>query len=203
MQSEEKVHVVDDDPGIRDSLRMVLEAAAFRVEAFDSAEAYLAANPGETGGCIISDLRMNGMSGLELLEQLRSRGIATPVIMLTGHGDVPAAVYSMKLGANDFLEKPVQHHDLIARIRAVLTEYRNRRTRTLEAARARERLATLTARERELLRALAEGKSSKQIAAELDLSLRTVENHRAHLLAKSGAENVAELVRLCVLAEQA
>lgn len=202
MQWEATVFVVDDDPGIRDSLRMVLEAAGFRVEAFESAEQFLAAYPDDPGGCIISDVRMNGMSGLELLEHLINRSVTTPVIMLTGHGDVPTAVYSMKLGAADFVEKPVQRHDLISRIRAVLADAEKRRSRHTEAAQARERLATLTARERELLRALAEGKSSKQIAAELDLSLRTVENHRAHLLAKSGAENVADLVRLSVLAEQ-
>jgi two-component system, LuxR family, response regulator FixJ len=148
----------------------------------------------------VLDLRLPGQSGLQLLEGLRSRHIDIPVIMISGHANVSTAVGSMKLGAVDFLEKPVQHDVLLDHVRAALAGAAARREKAGEARKIRACFAALTARERELVVALAKGKSSKMIAAEIGLSVKTVENHRSHLLEKTGAQNVAQLVTMAGVA---
>lgn len=200
MSADAVVFIVDDDAGVRKGLSAALESAGLRVETFESAEEFVARSRGDESGCLLLDLRLGGMSGVQLLERLGEAGSALPVIMITGHGDVPVAVQSMRLGAVDFLQKPLDPHALLARIRAAMDKAAARRSDNIKASEARTRLSSLTAREREMLQLLIDGKSSKQIAAETHLSIRTVNNHRTHLLAKTGAENTAELVRLAVLA---
>lgn len=200
MSAEAVVFLVDDDPGVRDGLSAVLESAGLRVAAFDSAETFAAHYTGGEVGCLLLDLRLGGMSGLQLLQRLRDSASPMPVIMITGHGDVPAAVEAMKLGAEDFLQKPLDTQTLLVRVHAALDKARSLRSSYDQAACAKARLAALTPREREMLQMLIAGKSSKQIAATTGLSLRTVNNHRTHLLAKTQAENTADLVRLAVCA---
>ena len=194
------VYVVDDDSGVRRSLQAAMESAGYRALAFSSAEDFLDQRDLASPACMILDLRLKGMSGLQLMEQLRLRMRSVSVVMLTGHGDVPAAVQSMKLGAVEFLEKPVDRERILAAVREALRREDNRLTQADEARESALRLSGLTDREAELLRQLMLGKSSKVIGAEMGISTRTVENHRSHLLAKTGAENVAELVRLGVMA---
>lgn len=197
------VYIVDDEPGVRSALQTVVEAAGLKAEEFESAEGFLSSYGGQELGCLLLDLRLGGMSGLQLLKRMRSGGSHLPVIIMTGHGDIPAAVESMKLGAVDFLEKPLDHHALMEKIRVALAKAEASQAARAEAAEAKERLSVLTPRERELLLMLVGGRSSKQIAADTGLSLRTVSNHRAHLLAKTGAENTADLVRMAVVSGMA
>lgn len=200
MTIEPLVYLVDDDPGVRNGLSAALESAGLRVETFASAEAFESRCSDDDAGCLLLDLRLDGMSGIQLLRRLRDSGSSLPVIMITGHGDIPAAVESMKVGAVDFLQKPLDQQVLLSRIHAAFATAGSRCSRSAPASEARTRLASLTPRERQMLQKLSEGKSSKQIAAEEGLSLRTVNNHRTHLLAKTGAENTAELVRLAMIA---
>lgn len=202
------VFLVDDDPGIRDSLQMVFAAAGLLTRAFESAEQLLthaetSSAPSLSGaaGCLVLDLRLGGMSGLELLQQLRARRCEIPVVMISAHGDVAAAVTSMKLGAVDFVEKPFEPHELVSRVRLALERDTQARSQAQRRDAARSRLGTLTDRERELVGWLVTGRSSKQIAALLNISIRTVENHRSHILAKVGAENIADLVRIAMISE--
>lgn len=194
------VFIVDDELRVRTALQVVVESAGLDVRSFASAEEFIAAHSAQDFGCLVLDLRLGGMSGMQLLESLRRRNSLLPVIMITGHGDVPAAVESMKLGAVDFLEKPVDHRVLCEKIKAALHLSTATRTGQARGAAAAKRLSGLTARERQLLEMLVDGESSKAIAARTGLSVRTVSNHRAHLLFKTGAQNTADLVRLAVLA---
>ncbi len=196
------VSVIDDDPGVRNSLCMALETAGMHASGYESAEAFLQAVNENTLGCVILDFRLQGMSGLEMLRQLRDRNIQLPVIMITGHGDVPVAVASMKLGAVDFLEKPVDPQKLLTTLRGLCSVYDQKLLTLKVKAQARERLKDVTPREIELLGLLAAGRSSKQIASDLNISINTVENHRAHMLFKTGADNIAHLVRLAGIAER-
>ena len=200
MCSEPVVFLVDDDPGVRRGLSAALESAGLRVETFTSAEAFESQLTGDEFGCLLLDLRLDGMSGIQLLKRLSDAGNTLPIIMITGHGDIPAAVESMKLGAMDFLLKPLDPQMLMDRIRTAFAETSAQRASEAQTSDARTRLSTLTPREREMLQKLIEGKSSKQIAAEENLSPRTVNNHRTHLLAKTGAENTADLVRMAMVA---
>lgn len=194
------VHVIDDDEAVRDSLTFLLRAAKIDVRTFDSATAFLNAMPDGCGGCIVTDVRMPGMSGIELLRQLKARGSAMPVIVITGHGDIQLAVEAMKIGAADFLEKPFDDEVLLAAIRSVLGRMEKNAQREAERAELCSRLATLSGREREVLLGLVAGKPNKIIAFDLGISPRTVEIYRAHVMTKMNAGSLSELVRMALLA---
>jgi len=187
------VHVVDDDAAIRDSLDWLFRSRGLGVRLWDSGEAFLAAWTPATRGCVVLDVRMSGMTGLDVLDRLEELGSALPVVVLTGHGDVPVAVQSLKKGAVDFLEKPFDGADLVDRVAAAL-ELEARRHATATTARAlEERLATLSAREREVMERMLDGLLNKQIADDLGIAMRTVEVHRARILEKFGVRSAVEL----------
>ena len=190
------VFVVDDDESVRSSLRFLLRSAALESHAFGSAPEFLAAyDPGQPG-CLVLDVRMPGMSGLELQQELNLRGAIIPVIFITGHGDIPMAVDAIQHGAHDFLQKPFRDEDLIERVRRALAKDAKARAALEEHKAIRERLDSLTPREREVLALMAHGKPNKIMAHELGVSQRTIEIHRARVMEKSGASSLAELVRM-------
>ena len=194
------VFVVDDDEAVRSSLRLLLKSKGIQAVAHASAGDFLANYDPEQPGCIILDVRMPGMSGLELQDELNRRGAIIPVIFITGHGDVPMAVEAMQHGAVDFLQKPFSDQDLTDRIqRALAADVRNRALLT-EKDQIRARLSALTRREIQVLRLVTLGKSNKVVAAELGVSQRTVEIHRAHLMEKMEATSLAHLVRMTMIA---
>jgi FixJ family two-component response regulator len=190
------VYIVDDDPIVLESVRNSLHSVGMMVHTYHSAEQFIPDFCPDYAACLIVDLQMPGMTGLELIEWLRARRIEMPVIVLSGHGNIPAVVESMKLGAAEFLEKPVDDSLLVNRVRELLLSETLRREELAEIQDIRDRFATLTGREKELVELLAGGLSSKQIAARVGIALKTVENHRSHLLAKTRAPNVASLVRM-------
>src|SRR5262245_10159393 len=190
--------IVDDDADVRDSLRALLESAGFEVRDFDSAKAILAAGGLDEGACLIADIRMPDMDGLALQEELANRRIGLPVIIVTGHGDVPLAVRAMKAGAVDFIEKPFDDELLLQSIKQALVLRRESRGQTSLAQAAAARIAALTDRERQVLERLVAGKANKVIAYELDISPRTVEIHRAHVMEKMEAKSLSDVVRLAL-----
>lgn len=195
------IYVVDDDEALRDSLVWMLESNAYVVRAFDCAETFLEAYAPDMTGCIVLDVRMPGMSGLELFDELGRRHCTLPVIFITGHGDVPMAVAALKKGAADFIEKPFGERDMLRLIEQCLDQERaSRGKRRLEADTAR-RLEHLTQREREVLDLIIAGKLNKQIADVLGISIKTVEVHRARVMEKMGANSLAELVQHVVTVE--
>lgn len=196
------IYVVDDDDAFRDSLRWLLESAGYRVAAFPSAERFLASHRAGHGACLLLDVRMPGLSGIELQEELNRRGDGIPVIFLTGHGDVPMAVEAVKKGAFDFVEKPFGNSRLVALIEQVATLDAPVRHERAEQRSATVRLSTLTEREREVLDLVSIGRRNKQIAEALGISIKTVEAHRAHAMEKMGAASIAEVVR-AMLSSQA
>jgi RNA polymerase sigma factor (sigma-70 family) len=189
------VFVVDDDPSIRDSLALMLGIAGYRTSLFADAEAFLAACSPAMTGCLVADLRLPGKSGLELQAELRERGLPLPVVMITAHGDVPAARAAFHAQAVDFLEKPFDQKQLCAAIDAAFAIEEKRAEREQTQRADREMLARLTPREREVLDAVALGLHAKEIAALLEISPRTVEVHKTRIMEKLGARNAAELVR--------
>ena len=190
------VFVVDDDPSIRDSLALMLGLGGYRTSLFADAEAFLAAFRPDFAGCLVVDLKLPGRSGLELQAELRARGVALPVIIITAHGDVPAARAAFQAQAVDFLEKPFDQKQLFAAIDAAFALEETRREREQARRADAEMLARLTPREREVLDAVAQGLHAKEIGARLNISPRTVEVHKTRIMEKLGARNVAELVRL-------
>ncbi len=190
------VYIVDDDEAVRNSLRFLLKSVGLPTRAFASAQEFLDAYPASQPGCLVLDVRMPAMSGLELQQQLNLRGAIIPVIFITGHGDIPMAVEAMQHGAFDFLQKPFRDQDLIDRIQRALAGDAKNRASLREHERIRARLDTLTPREREVLALMTAGKPNKVMAAELGVSQRTVEIHRARVMEKSGASSLAELVRM-------
>jgi FixJ family two-component response regulator len=190
------VFVVDDDESVRSSLKFLLRSASLESRAFGSAQEFLETYDPAQPGCIVLDVRMPGMSGLELQQELNLRGAIIPVIFITGHGDVPMAVEAMQHGAHDFLQKPFKDEDLIERVRRALARDAKTRTALEEHKSIRTRLQSLTPREREVLALMAQGKPNKIMAHELGVSQRTVEIHRARVMEKSGASSLAELVRM-------
>lgn len=200
MTAAATVCVVDDDEAVRDSLKALLESRGFAVDVYESAEALLAADGARLAGCALVDLRMTGMDGIALLERLRADGINLPVILITGHGDVPVAVRAMKAGAADFIEKPYTNETLLASIARVLGRGPATTAKSPQAAEAVTRIGGLTPREREVLDQLVLGHPNKIIAHNLDISPRTVEIHRANLMKKMQADSLSHLVRMALSA---
>jgi len=192
------IFVVDDDDDVRESMRTLLEASGFAAEAFASAGNFLASAWEGRTGCLIADVRMPDMDGLELQEELSRRKAALPVIIMTGHGDVPLAVRAMKAGAIDFLEKPVDDGLLVESIRRALDSAQTSASASAEVQEVLSRIAELTDRERQVMDLMAAGRPNKIIAYELDISPRTVEIHRARVMEKMKAKSLAELVRMVV-----
>ncbi|NNF97413.1 MAG: response regulator transcription factor, partial [Halobacteria archaeon] len=199
MESEAIVHIVDDDKAIRDSLRLLMKSVGFESTSYDSAEMFLKEADLYAPGCLIADIRMYGMSGLELQQLLNNKGINLPVIIITGHGDVPLAVQAMKAGAIDFLEKPYDNEVLVTRIKQCLSEASKSHDRSRIIAEAKTRLTQLTPREREVMNLLVAGKHNKVIAKELNISVRTAEAHRAKVMKKLHAESLSDIVRLVMV----
>lgn len=193
---EALVYLVDDDASVREALGSLLRACGLRVEAFDSAEAFLASAGAAVPSCLVLDVRMPGMSGLDLYEQLQARASSLPVIFITGHGDVPMAVSALKKGAADFIEKPFNDQDMLRLIESCMKQDRAAAAKRAESASVAQRVDSLTQREREVLALIVAGKLNKQIADELGISIKTVEVHRSRVMEKMSANSVAELVQL-------
>lgn len=190
------VCVVDDDQAMRNSLKWLIESVGMQVESFSSADDFLAQHqPGQTG-CLVLDVRMPGMSGLDLQEHLAANNIRIPVVIITGHGDVPMAVRAMKCGAIDFIEKPFNDEVLLDAIRRAIAHEEQQRSHHMENLQLKERLAQLTPREHEVMEMVTEGKSNKEIANALGVSAKTIEAHRARVMEKMRAGSLAELVRM-------
>jgi two-component system response regulator FixJ len=190
------VFIVDDDSGIRSSIRVLMKSVGLPAMPYPSAKEFLDAYHPHQPGCLVLDIRMPGMSGLELQEALNERGAVIPVIFITGHGDVPMAVEAMRHGAFEFLQKPFRDQDLIDRIQKALARDQETRVSLREHGKTRARIASLTPREREVLELLTSGKANKMMAQDMGLSQRTIEIHRAHVMEKMGAKSVAQLVRM-------
>jgi two-component system, LuxR family, response regulator FixJ len=199
MTAAPTVFVVDDDAAVRKSLRWLIESVSLQVETFGTAQEFLEASDPKRPGCLVVDVRLPGLSGLELQDQLAVRAIRLPTIVITGHGDVPMAVRAFKAGAIDFIEKPFSDQQLLDRIQQAIrqdAEARSQRVRREEVA---ARVARLTPRERDVLERVVAGKSNKVMASELKVSAKTIETVRARLMRKMAADSVAELVRMTVL----
>ena len=194
------VHVIDDDEAVRQSLVFLLGTAGLEVRTYDSATAFLDALPNVVAGCVITDVRMPVVGGLELLRRLRKLKLAVPVIVITGHGDVPLAVEAMKMGAADFLEKPFDDEALLASVRSALNALDRDRKREVERSEIESRLSGLSSREREVLEGLVAGQANKQIAHALGISPRTIEIYRAILMSKMQAASLSDLVRMAMIA---
>ena len=199
--SEQIIHVVDDDEALRDSMTWMLEGNNYKVATYESAEAFLRVISPAMAGCVVLDVRMPGMNGLELFEELGRRRCTLPVVFITGHGDVPMAVSALKKGAVDFIEKPFSEADMLRLIEQCLMLERGNRDKRLQEADTVRRLEHLTQREREVLGLIIIGKLNKQIADVLGISIKTVEVHRARVMEKMGAHSLAELVQHVVSLE--
>jgi two-component system response regulator FixJ len=198
--TDSQVFIVDDDAAVRDSLRALLESSSFSVREFESAKALLQTPELSRSACVIADIRMPDMDGLALQEELIRRQVRIPVIIVTGHGDVPLAVRAMKAGAVDFIEKPFDEQLILDSVgRAIALSKETRSQASLHQA-AETRIAALTARERQVLEHLVAGRANKVIAHELDISPRTVEIHRAHLMEKMQARSLSDLIRSALAA---
>ena len=200
MSQGKKVYVIDDDPAMRDSLDFLLGSAGFSVHVFDSAQVFLDELAKLDPGCVVTDVRMPGINGMELLRRINSGPRKLPVIIMTGHGDVRLAVEAMKLGALDFLEKPFEDDRLIGMIETALSEQQNGSKSEAASADMAARVASLTQRERQVMQGLVTGQSNKTIAREYDISPRTVEVYRANVMTKMQAGNLSELVRFAIRA---
>lgn len=202
-QPEWTVYLIDDDRAVLASAQFLLESVRLPSRCFDSAEAFLAQVSPQARGCVVTDLRMPGLSGIELQQRLMQDGSTLPVILVTGHGDVPMAVRALKLGAADFLEKPVHAQTLIESIQRALGADRRASAVRAGLASVRERFERLSGREHEVFGLVVQGLANKQIAAELGLSEKTVEIHRAGVMRKMDAQSLAALVRMAVELERA
>ena len=201
MATSAVVHLIDDDEGVRQSLAFLLTTAGLAVRVYESGVAFLAAVDSLQPGCVVSDVRMPGIDGLELQRRLKELGVHLPVIIITGHADVPLAVEAMKAGAIDFIEKPFDDELLLGAIRVALDRYDEIGHRDTEVAQIHAKLQSLSAREREVLDGLLAGYPNKTIAYDLKLSPRTIEVHRANVMTKMGATSLSGLVRMALLAK--
>ena len=196
------VYIVDDDEAVRSALRFLIRSVGLQAQVFASAPEFLAAYDPRHPGCLQLDVRMPGMSGLELQQELNQRGAPIPVVFITGHGDVPMVVEAMQQGAFDFLQKPFRDQDLLDRVHRALARDADSRARLAGRAGILARLATLTPRETEVMQLVTHGKANKVVGAELGVSQRTVEIHRAHVMEKMHASSLAELVRMVLDSEE-
>ena len=192
------VYVVDDDEAVRDSLQWLLEGKDYRVRCFDSAETFLSRYDPREIACLIVDIRMDGMSGLELQDKLLERKSPLPIVFITGHGDVPMAVNTMKKGAMDFIEKPFKEDALVTLVERMLDEARSAFSQSQEAASREALLSRLTTREAQVLERIVAGRLNKQIADDLGISIKTVEAHRANVMEKLNANTVADLLKIAL-----
>jgi two-component system response regulator FixJ len=194
------VHVIDDDEAVREALTFQLGSAGIDVRTYDSATGFLKVAPTVQAGCIITDVRMPDLSGIELLRRLRELKVAVPVIVITAHADIPLAVEAMRIGATDFLEKPFEDEVLLASVRSALESGNREQKRQTERSNIEARLAALSNRERDVLEGLVAGRANKQIAYDLGISARTIENYRANLMIKMQAASLSDLVRMALIA---
>lgn len=201
-QHDPTVFIVDDDDAVRDSLAMLLKSVGLAAECHASANEFLEAYDPDRAGCLVLDVRMPGLSGIELQERLASMHSILPIIFITGHGDVPMAVHAMQAGAVDFIQKPFSDQALLDRVQQAIEQDRKSRALLRQREEIRKRIDSLTAREKEVMRMVAEGKANKVIAIDLGVSERTVEIHRARVMQKTGAESLPHLVRMVVEAER-
>jgi two-component system response regulator FixJ len=199
MAANAVVHLIDDDEGVRQAVAFLLTTSGFAVRVYDSAVGFLDVLPSVQPGCIVTDVRMPGMDGLALQRTLKARGIGLPVIVITGHGDVPLAVEAMKAGAVDFIEKPFNDDTLLSAIRVAIDRHAQNAQREQEVVAIKTKLDRLSPREREVLDGLIAGLPNKTIAYDLKISARTVEVHRANLMTRMGAHSVADLVRMAFI----
>lgn len=189
------VYVVDDDPAVRDSTRWLLESTRYVTRTYESAKQFLDDYHRETPGCLLLDVRMPGMSGLELQSHMAASNISLPIIIMTGHADVPMAVRALKQGAFDFLQKPFDDELLISLVHGAMDQDARRQQAQRQSDEVRRRLTGLTSREHEVLQMVVDGKSNKEMAAKLQLSPKTIEVHRAHVMSKMQADSIAQLVK--------
>lgn len=200
MPSDPIVYVIDDDDSVRHSLEFLLDVAGIRVRSFPSADAFLKAAPPLSGACVVTDVRMPGMSGVELAEQLRRSAAAVPVIVVTGHADVPLAIQAMKAGAADFIEKPFDDETMLQAIRNALARQTGEESALAERQAVLDRITTLSGRELEVMDGLVAGQANKAIAYDLEISARTVEVYRANVMMKMQAKTLSDLVRMVTIA---
>ena len=200
-EPQQMVYVIDDDEAVRDSMGMLLESADLPYRCFDCAESFIDEHDGSQRGCLVLDIRMPGMTGLELQQKMAQIGSSLPIIFITGHGDVPMAVEAMRQGALDFLRKPVSEENFLERIVDALDRESGNWHQRVDRELIRQRIDSLTQREREIFELVAEGLANKAIAAKLGISERTVEVHRAQVMKKLDARTLAQLVRIHLQAE--
>jgi two-component system, LuxR family, response regulator FixJ len=203
MPNEEVVHVVDDDLAVRQSLSFLLASEGLPVRLYESASAFLERVGELSAGCIVTDVRMPGIDGIELLRRLKAHGITLPVIVMTGHADIPLAVEAMKQGAVEFIEKPFDDHPFLAAIRSALAHGQEHASGEAQAKEVHARVQSLSERERQVLDGLVEGKANKGIAHDLGISPRTVEIYRANVMSKMHAKSLSEVVRMAMLCASA
>ncbi len=201
--TQQTIYIVDDDEAVLDALALLIDTVGLRCQTFASALAFLAAYDGVSGGCLVLDIRMPGMSGLELQEKLIEKHVLLPIIFITGHGDIPMAVEAMRNGAHDFIRKPFREQELLDRINEALAMESGIRHQQYERSAIMIKLKTLTEREHEVFQRITAGEANKVIAIELNISDRTVEVHRAHVMKKMAAKSLAQLVRMKLIAELA
>jgi two-component system response regulator FixJ len=203
MANDPIVYVIDDDEGARHSLEFLLDCAGIRVRSFPSADAFLEASPPLAGACIVTDVRMPGRSGIALVEEMKHGGASAPVIVITGHADVPLAIQAMRAGVADFIEKPFDDEVMLGAIEKALADRADGEAAEAERNAVRDRIATLSPREREVMDGLVAGEANKAIAFDLGISARTVEVYRANVMMKMQAKTLSDLVRMVTLARLA
>ena len=200
MQPEPVIYVIDDDDAVRQSLEFLLKTAGYAVRSFESGKAFLDVLPQLKFGCIITDVRMPEITGIDLLRHVKEAGVDIPVIVITGHGDISLAVDAMKLGAVDFLEKPFDEDQLLAALKSTLSRDADMAVQKAELSEINDKLAVLSNRERQVLDGLVAGNANKTIAFDLGISPRTVEIYRANLMTKMAANSLSDLVRMAMMA---
>jgi len=195
-ESDAVIAIVDDDPSVREGLSSLIRSAGLRVEKFASAQEFLARSGAEAPSCLVLDLQLPGLSGLDLQKRMAEVGLEIPIVFLTGHGNIPASVQAMKAGAVEFLTKPFNEHELLQAIQEAIERDRRNRQQHAKMRELRERYASLTGREQEVMQQVISGLLNKQIAAELKITEFTVKIHRGHVMRKMHADSLADLVRM-------